>query len=179
MLKLIVVIEDCSEELRKAPSMKYSVNMGSMQPYGKRFPSHMFPCELFNFFSKQLLYRTPVNGCFLPLPFSYICQNCVLKCQTYFTFLALTSNLPSVSYSETCQTCKMEYFAKIVNGFETLTIFAKRSVLDVWQGFEYASSSHQIFTISGNNISFSRNINSSQREQNYKHVHNILRIFDG
>ena len=134
MLKLIVVIEDCSEELRKAPSMKYSVNMGSMQPYGKRFPSHMFPCELFNFFSKQLLYRTPVNGCFLPLPFSYICQNFVLKCQTYFTFLALTSNLPSVSYSETCQTCKMEYFAKIVNGFETLTIFAKRSVLDVWQG---------------------------------------------
>ena len=27
----------------------------------------------------------------------------------------------------------MERFAKIVNGFKPLTIFAKRSILDVWQ----------------------------------------------
>ena len=29
--------------------------------------------------------------------------------------------------------------AEIVNGFQTLTIFAKGSVLDVWQGSAYAS----------------------------------------
>ena len=33
----------------------------------------------------------------------------------------------------------MEPFAKIVNGFQLLTIFAKRSILGIWQGSEYAS----------------------------------------
>ena len=33
----------------------------------------------------------------------------------------------------------MERFAKIVNGWKPLTIFAKLSILDVLQGFEYAS----------------------------------------
>ena len=34
-------------------------------------------------------------------------------------------------HSEPCQTFKMELFAKIVNGFQTLTVFAKSSILDV------------------------------------------------
>ena len=34
-------------------------------------------------------------------------------------------------YSETCQISKMERFAKIVNGFQSLTIFAKYSILDI------------------------------------------------
>ena len=33
----------------------------------------------------------------------------------------------------------MERFAKIVNAFQPLTIFEKWSILDVWQGSEYAS----------------------------------------
>ena len=37
-------------------------------------------------------------------------------------------------FSEPCQTCMMECFVKIVNGF------AKLSILDVWQGYEYASA---------------------------------------
>ena len=41
--------------------------------------------------------------------------------------------------SETCQTSKMERFAKIVNDFQLLTILAKCSLIDVWQGSEYAS----------------------------------------
>ena len=40
----------------------------------------------------------------------------------------------SEAYSEQCQTYKMEHFGKIVEGFEGSTIFAKRSILDVWQG---------------------------------------------
>ena len=36
-------------------------------------------------------------------------------------------------YSETCQTPKMEQLAKIVNDYTPLTIFVKRSILDVWQ----------------------------------------------
>ena len=32
----------------------------------------------------------------------------------------------------------MEPFAKIVNGFQLLTIFTKSSILDVWQGYEHA-----------------------------------------
>ena len=32
----------------------------------------------------------------------------------------------------------MEGFAKVVNGFHSLTIYAKHSTLDVWQGLKYA-----------------------------------------
>ena len=28
----------------------------------------------------------------------------------------------------------MEFFPEIVNGFQVLTIFAKSSILDIWQG---------------------------------------------
>ena len=44
----------------------------------------------------------------------------------------------SEAYSEHCQTSKMERFEKIIEDFEPLTIFAKRSILYVWQGSEYA-----------------------------------------
>ena len=40
---------------------------------------------------------------------------------------------------EPFQTSKMERFAKIVNGQKPLTIFAKRSTLDVCQVSQYAS----------------------------------------
>ena len=43
------------------------------------------------------------------------------------------------AYSESCQTYSMERFAKIVNGFYPLAIFAKFLILDVWQVFEYVS----------------------------------------
>ena len=33
----------------------------------------------------------------------------------------------------------MEYFAEIVNIFYQLTVFTKQSILDIWQGSEYAS----------------------------------------
>ena len=34
-------------------------------------------------------------------------------------------------HSEPSQTSKIEVFAKIINGFKPLTIFAKKSILDV------------------------------------------------
>ena len=43
------------------------------------------------------------------------------------------------AHSEPCQGTKMERFAKIVDDFQMLTIVAKRSILDVSQGFDYAS----------------------------------------
>lgn len=42
------------------------------------------------------------------------------------------------SEPEPCQIC-MELFVKITNSFKPLIIFAKRSILDVWLGFEYKS----------------------------------------
>ena len=42
-------------------------------------------------------------------------------------------------YSEPYQTSKMESFAKIVNGFQPLTIFAKSSIIDAGQAFECIS----------------------------------------
>ena len=45
----------------------------------------------------------------------------------------------SEAYSEPCRTSKTERFAQIVNGFQWLTVFAKRSILDAWQVSEYVS----------------------------------------
>ena len=41
-------------------------------------------------------------------------------------------------YSEQIQTSNMKYFAETVNAWKPLTIFPKRSILDVWQGSECA-----------------------------------------
>ena len=41
------------------------------------------------------------------------------------------------AYSPPSQIFKMGRFAKIINGKKSLTNFAKRSILDVWQGSEY------------------------------------------
>ena len=45
------------------------------------------------------------------------------------------------AYSEACQISKTERFAKIVNGEKPISILAKRSILDVWQGSECTSDS--------------------------------------
>ena len=45
----------------------------------------------------------------------------------------------SETYLELCYTSKMEYFPNIVNYCKALNFFAKHSILDVWQGSEYAS----------------------------------------
>ena len=45
-------------------------------------------------------------------------------------------------YSGLYQTSKIDRFAKIGTGFKPLTIFAKRSILDVWQGSEYVSDDY-------------------------------------
>ena len=46
-------------------------------------------------------------------------------------------------FTEVClksiQRSKMELFAEIVNGFKSLTLFAKNSIVDVWLGSKYAS----------------------------------------
>ena len=42
-------------------------------------------------------------------------------------------------YPEPGQTSMIEPFAKIVKGFQLLTIFIKSSILDIRLGFEYAS----------------------------------------
>ena len=36
-----------------------------------------------------------------------------------------------VAYSESCQTSKLDRYAKIVNGYNPLTIFGNRSILDI------------------------------------------------
>ena len=42
------------------------------------------------------------------------------------------------TYLVHCQASKMELFAKIVNGFKPLAIFATCFILDVWQDSGYA-----------------------------------------
>ena len=40
---------------------------------------------------------------------------------------------------EPCQTSKMKCLTKKVNGFQPLSIYAKNSILDIWQGSDYVS----------------------------------------
>ena len=41
-------------------------------------------------------------------------------------------------HSEPCQTPKTELLVKIICSYKPFSIFAKRSILDVWQGSENA-----------------------------------------
>ena len=42
-----------------------------------------------------------------------------------------------ITYSEASQTSKMELLQKIVDGFQSLTLLVKRSILDVSQDYDY------------------------------------------
>ena len=53
---------------------------------------------------------------------------------------------PSETFSEPFQTSKMKFFTKIVDGRKPPLIFAKGSILDVWQGFQYASETLTLLT---------------------------------
>ena len=59
-----------------------------------------------------------------------------------------------MAYSEPCQTAKTELFAKVVN-WKPLIIFAKASILDVWQDSEYASENWSLQKVF---LTFSRRI---------------------
>ena len=50
--------------------------------------------------------------------------------------------IESEAYSEFCQTSKMEFFAKIVNGFKKIITVKRNSVLEIFdiQDSEYASA---------------------------------------
>ena len=54
-------------------------------------------------------------------------------------------------HSKTCPTAKKERFAKIVNGWKSITIFAKGSV---WQSSEHFTDSIFSLVISKNNVNF-------------------------
>ena len=64
----------------------------------------------------------------------------ITKHQNYFTCSGVFS---------TYQTSKMGRFAELINSFYPLTNFAKCSILDVWQGFEYASDMAYNLRVSG------------------------------
>ena len=51
----------------------------------------------------------------------------------------VSKNKPD-AYSQPCQTSKMELFAEIVQDWKSLTIFARSSIFEVWQGSEYSSA---------------------------------------
>ena len=61
-------------------------------------------------------------------------------------------------YSELFQTSDIELFAIIVHGFQQTPIFAKSSILDVWNAFEDAPGNHPL-PASINTIRESKQIN--------------------
>ena len=51
----------------------------------------------------------------------------------------LSPNTDTEACLEPWSISKMTYVAKIVNGLKPLTILAKFTIFDVWQGYDYAS----------------------------------------
>ena len=66
-----------------------------------------------------------------------------IYCKTYNIVIAYI--MMSVAYSEPYERSRMECFAKIIISKKQLTIFAKRPILDVLQGSEYASGCLNLF----------------------------------
>lgn len=64
----------------------------------------------------------------------------MLSCNLQFQMSVLLTNSATVVYSESCQISKVELFARIVNGFQALIIFAKSATLDICRGSEYFSA---------------------------------------
>ena len=62
-----------------------------------------------------------------------------LNKNSFFLFGHKSTWKISEAYLEPLQTSKTELFAKIVNGFKLLTVFAKSSILEVCSGSKYAS----------------------------------------
>ena len=54
----------------------------------------------------------------------------------------------------------MEVFAQILNGFQFLTIFAKSSILDIWQDSEFVSEANNDFVEKTPSQMFARVLNS-------------------
>ena len=54
-----------------------------------------------------------------------------------FILLYFKAHLKQRRIQSTCQTPKIEGFAKIVNSFQFLTIFPWRSIFEIWHGAEY------------------------------------------
>ena len=113
-----------------------------------------------SFFKKETLARCfPVNFTFNRL--SCIFQNLVktkrivenAHCWVSFAFVAILQKKLSASvmrhhtetYSDIYQTSNMKCFVKIVSDFLPLPIFAKHSILNVWQGHECASVISTLF----------------------------------
>ena len=82
----------------------------------------------FNYFEAQLAlsFRFFLIGYLLPVTFD--------KNET-----SITLEANSETYPGPCQTSKMEVFTNLINGFSFLIVFAKISILDVWQDSEFAS----------------------------------------
>ena len=61
------------------------------------------------------------------------------KLVAYFVIhIEITREYRDKSPKQTYQTYKIKFFAKIVNGFQLLNIFAKSSILGVWLDSECA-----------------------------------------
>ena len=76
-----------------------------------------------------MVYKSPL---FSTLQFLCDLHKSIISFKSNYFFKPFWPN-PEV-YSELCQMSKMECFAKIVYSFQSLTIFSKLSILDVWQG---------------------------------------------
>ena len=69
---------------------------------------------------------------------SYLLQICNFKISRAYHSFKSSYKYCTEAYLELSQTCKIEPFAKIDNGFQQLAIFAKTSVLDVLLGSKCA-----------------------------------------
>ena len=64
------------------------------------------------------------------------------------------------AYSVPCQTAKMDRFLKMVNDNYSLTVIAKSSILDIWEGCEYPNVNYDINSVYAYWTKWKGNINA-------------------
>ena len=120
----------------------------------------VFRICMYNTLSRYIIYETYKQRsiCFVQM-FAALWM-CDIFSNSYL--ISISFNKWSAWYTKASlgprQTSKMKVFEKIVDGFQLITIFAKSSILDIWQGSEYASVTYffQILLICKNGVIISQ-----------------------
>ena len=118
----------------------------------------IYEVVLFNNIFVQLS-RSSFGSFFLVFPSRRL--SVTFEIQIDLKIYSKTLEANSEPYSEPIQTSKVKVFGEIVNGFWFLTIFAKSSILDVWQDSEFTSEASNDFAEKAPSQMFDRFLNLS------------------
>ena len=132
-----------------------------------------YPIQYFYFQSVKQLQLVCLNNTVRLLKHLLVLLTCAtLHCilmtsSTFHGFFIEFGLVRTEAYSEPCQTFKTFFFAKIVKSFQSLSIFTKSSILEVFQSSEYTSEGWNLHT----QLTFTCSMSTKKIENAVRYVH--------